>query len=268
MPYLDLQEYRVYYETEGEGEILILLHHGFGCTLIWSEIYPTLVEAGYKVVMYDRRGFGRSGKGKDFMEFYTSEDRYRPESVEELKELKDALGIGRCHLIGQCEGGVTSLDYAAEYPEEIESVTISSTQCYCETTQEEMNDRIFQKPFRDLDTDMREKLTKWHGDFAEEFFEQFRVYGGAYGRYYYDIRPVLTHVQCPVLILYPDRSSLFPVEQAVGFYRRLLFGELMVLPGCGHNTYEQEPEEYARAVLKFLKRQKSSRRQVRLTCAA
>ncbi|MBN1102383.1 MAG: alpha/beta hydrolase, partial [Deltaproteobacteria bacterium] len=83
-------------------------------------------------------------------------------------------------------------------------------------------------------------------------------------------RPLLPFVQCPTLVLYPDRSFLFSVEQAVAFYRHLPQGELMVLPRCGHNTYEQEPEEYVRAVLKFLKRQKVGRpkRRAGISCAA
>jgi pimeloyl-ACP methyl ester carboxylesterase len=96
---------------------------------------------------------------------------------------------------------------------------------------------------------------EWHGqDYAEAFFEQFRTEGGSYGTGVFDLRPVLPMVRCPSLVLYPDRSVLFEVEQGVAFYRHLPMGELQVLPRCGHNTYEQRPREYAQAVLDFLKR--------------
>jgi pimeloyl-ACP methyl ester carboxylesterase len=42
--------------------------------------------------------------------------------------------------------------------------------------------------------------------------------------------------------------------EAVEFYRHLPQGELAILPRCGHNTYEEQPEEYIRFVLNFLKR--------------
>ncbi|RJR40713.1 MAG: alpha/beta hydrolase [Desulfobacteraceae bacterium] len=269
MPFLKIMNRSIYYEEHGEGETMILLHHGFGCTEMWSEIYPPLVEAGYRVILYDRRGFGRSERGDDFMEFYTS-DRVRPDSVQELEEFNDALSIGRCHLIGQCEGGVVAIDYAAKEPERVASIAISSTQCYSEVTMEELNREKFYKAFHELDPNLQKKYKEWHGEeIAEAAFNQFRTYGGEYGREFFDLRPVLPHVSCPVLILYPDRSFLFSVEQAVAFYRGLPLGELMVLPNCVHNTYEQEPEEYVRAVLNFMKRQKNPRkRPVRLTCAA
>ena len=269
MPFLNLGEIDVYYEVHGEGEPLILLHHGFGCTQIWSEIYPAFVQAGYRVILYDRRGYGRSGKGKDFWEFHTS-DRFRPESVEELRLLNEKLGIGPCHLIGQCEGGVVAIDFAAKYPEMVRSIAFSSTQCYSDIPMEELNRQKFYKAFHEISPDQQQKYKHWHGEeSAEESFEHFRTTGGAYGTGYFDLRPMLTQVLCPVLILYPDRSFLFPVEQALAFYRRLPFGELMILPDCGHNTYDQEPVEYARAVLNFLRRQKEPRKKpVRMTCAA
>jgi pimeloyl-ACP methyl ester carboxylesterase len=42
------------------------------------------------------------------------------------------------------------------------------------------------------------------------------------------------------------------VEQAVAFYRHLSRGELAVFPKCGHNTYEQRPEDYIRTILDFI----------------
>jgi pimeloyl-ACP methyl ester carboxylesterase len=56
------------------------------------------------------------------------------------------------------------------------------------------------------------------------------------------------------MVLYPDRSFLFDVEQGVTFYRLLPKGELAVLPKCGHNTYDQKPEAYVREILAFLDR--------------
>jgi pimeloyl-ACP methyl ester carboxylesterase len=66
-------------------------------------------------------------------------------------------------------------------------------------------------------------------------------------------------VSCPALVLYPDRSFLFPVEQGVSFYRHLPKGELAVLPNCGHNTYEHRPKDYVRHVLQFYRRHDFSR---------
>jgi len=119
----------------------------------------------------------------------------------------------------------------------------------------ELNSLKFPNPFQDLEPEIKKKLVDWHGEeHAEVFFNQFRKYGGAYGTDFFDLRDVLPSVTCPALVLYPDRSSIFDVEQAVAFYRCLPNGELAILPNCGHNTYEHQPKEYISCVLNFLKR--------------
>ena len=258
MPFVRTNKFRIYYEVHGEGEVIFFMHHGFGCMKIWKGIYPRFVAEGYKVVMYDRRVYGRSEPGDDFLDFYVS-DRYRPESVEELKIIKEHLGIEECHLVGQCEGGVIGVDYSIKYPGEVKTLTVASTQCYSEVPMTELNTMRLVTEFTDLEHGLQAKMIEWHGEAAEIYYNQFARYGGAYGVDYFDLRPILHMVACPTLVLYPDRSSIFDVEQSVAFYRHLPRGELAVFPKCGHNTYYQRPEEYTHTVLDFIRRNKDGR---------
>ena len=254
MPFETIQGIDLYYEDHGQGDTVVLLHHGFGCTKMWKCIYPPLVNAGYRVVMHDRRGYGQSGRGDDFQEYYES-DRFRPECIRDLTLLRERLGLDSFHIIGQCEGGVVGVDCAVAYPHFVKTLFISSTQCYSDITMAEFNRLHFPQPFRELEPALREKFSAWHGrDHAEASYNQYRKYGGSYGKDIFDLRPLLPSVSCPTLVLYPDRSALFPVEQAVAFYLHLPKGELAVLPGCGHNTYEQRPDDYTRLALDFLQR--------------
>jgi len=256
MPFESVNGIKIYYESHGNGDekgTILLLHHGFGCVKTWEEIYPGLVDEGYRVIMYDRRGYGRSEKGPGFMDFYVS-DRFRPESVEEMAALMNFFGIDRFHVIGQCEGGVVGVDYAAKFPDQIESMVIASTQCFSTIAMTEVDAQAFPKTFRELEPELKTKLIEWHGKDAEPFFDQFRQFGGSYGTNIFDLRPALSSVRCPALVLYPDRSFIFDVEQGVAMYRQLSRGELAVLPGCGHNTYQYRPEDYVRIVLDFLHR--------------
>lgn len=162
MPFETVNHLQVYYEVHGEGEVIILMHHGFGCTKIWNNIYPSFVAEGYRVVMFDRQGFGRSERGNDFLDFYKS-DRYRPESVEELRIIKERLGIKECHLVGQCEGGVVGVDYSIKYPREVKTLTVASTQCYSEVPMTELNRARLVNKFADLEPRLKVKLIDWHG---------------------------------------------------------------------------------------------------------
>jgi pimeloyl-ACP methyl ester carboxylesterase len=254
MAFIKISGIDIYHEIHGEGEPIVLLHNGFSCTKMWKDIYPQLVEAGYRIINYDRRGFGQSKGGRGFRDFYLS-DGFRAEGVREMKGLMDLLGLDSFHILGQCEGGVLGIDFAVEYPERVKTLMTSSTQCFSTMPMTELGMLKFPDPFVELEPKLKKKIIYWHGEgSAENFYNLLRGAGGAYGQGYFDIREQLPKVKCPSLVRYPDRSFLFPVEQGVAMYRGLARGELAVLPRCGHNTYEHQPKEYVENVLKFLER--------------
>jgi pimeloyl-ACP methyl ester carboxylesterase len=255
MPFVEINGTKLYYEIHGHGTPLLLLHHGFGCTRMWDKIAPRLVESGCKVICYDRRGFGQSEEGSAFLDFYVS-DQFLSESVIEMESFRDWLGVDSFDVVGQCEGGVVAAYYASRYPDRVRNMVTSSTLCYSATSMHEFNMSKFAKTFDQLDQEIIGKLIGWHGERAESLFNQFRLFGGAYGKDLFDLRPTLRQVRCPTLVLYPDRSFLFEVEQGVAFYRNLPQGELTVLPNCGHNTYDEYPEEYVSHIVSFFNRRR------------
>lgn len=255
MPFTELSGVRTYYEDYGEGPVVVLLHHGFGSSEMWRGVLPNLVGAGYRVLMYDRRGYGQSGEGPEFDKFFVS-DEFRSYMVEHLAAFCAEQDLKQIHLVGQCEGGVLALDYAARYGNQVKSLTVASTMCHSLTDLVTFNAEKFPLAFDDLSQKVRDKMIKWHGpDNAGRRWEMYRTRGGAYGSGMFDLRPLLPSVTSPVLILYPDRSALFEVEQAVALYRGLPNAELAIIPGCGHNSYEHKPQEYLRLVANFLHQQ-------------
>lgn len=49
-------------DTGGAGRPVLLIHAWPLCGAFWSPQLPALHNAGYRVISYDRRGFGRSDK--------------------------------------------------------------------------------------------------------------------------------------------------------------------------------------------------------------
>lgn len=257
MPFVKINGLETYYEIHGTGETIVFLHNGFSCAKMWEELYPSLVKAGYSTIMYDRRGYGRSDGGPDFEEYYTG-SRFRAQNVADMAALMEAVGIDKFHIVGQCEGGVVAVDYAIKHPDQVKTLTAASTLCHSSTTMEEFNRRKFPKVFEDLTPEIQEKYIYWHGPGrAKSFYSLCSKFGGSYGRGVFDLRGLLPSVPCPALVLYPDRSYFFEVEQGVAFYNHLRRGELTILPRCGHNIHEHYPEQYARQVLNFLERYKA-----------
>jgi pimeloyl-ACP methyl ester carboxylesterase len=244
-----------YYEIHGKGETIVLLHNGFSCTMMWDGIYGQLVEAGFRVLMYDRRGFGRSDGGADFGRYYVDED-FREQSVSAMAALMALLGIDRFHILGQCEGGVVGVDYAVRYPAQVMTLVTASTLCYNVVSMEAFNRRKLPATFDDLGAELQQKYIRWHGaDRGRRFYEICAAGGGCYGKTgLFDLRPAIAQVTSPTLVMYPDRGYFFELEQGVAFYRNLIEGELLVFPKCGHNIFEHYPRMYARQVVDFIRR--------------
>jgi pimeloyl-ACP methyl ester carboxylesterase len=254
MAHIRLNGLNIYYEIHGEGETIALLHNGFSCTKMWEGIYPRLVKAGFRILMYDRRGYGQSDEGQDFEAYYTG-DGFRSDSVSTMALLLQTLGVDSFHIVGQCEGGVVGVDYAVRFPEQVKTLSTASTFCYSTVLLEDFNRQKFPASFELLPADVQDKYFYWHGlERAAHFYKLCSRYGGCYGRGIFDLRPEIEAVTCPSLVMYADRGHFFEVEQGVAFYRHLNNGELAVFPKCGHNIFEHYPQAYAQQVIDFIER--------------
>jgi len=263
MPVANIAGVDIYYEVHGQGEPLVLVHHGTGSTKMWEHLLPGFADK-YRVILYDRRGFGWSDK-EGFRDYYKSA-QYTTNSVRELSILLEYLDIkDKVYILGQCEGGVIVVHFAARYPDMVKAIAVSSTNCcdnagtFRPSRPSQPSDRKGPPSFQDASQAYRDTLIRWQGEaYAPELYALFVEKGGAYaaGPRPFDLRDTLKDVQCPALVLYPDRSHLFDVEQAVLMYHALPrpTGELAVLPHCGHSAWLTQPEEYQRAILSFLAR--------------
>lgn len=259
MAMMTIDGLETYYEMHGQGETIVLLHNGFSCGMMWAEIYPLLVADGFRVIMYDRRGFGRSDGGVDFADHYIS-DTFRDASVAAMAQLMERLAVDRLHILGQCEGGVVGVDYSIRFPDQVSTLITASTMCHSLIPMEDFNRRKLPATFDDLAPDLQAKYIRWHGhDRGRTFYDICARGGGCYGRRgLFDLRPAIAQVTVPCLVMYPDRGYFFDVAQGVAFYRHLARGELLVFPKCGHNIFEHYPRLYAGQVAAFIRRHRSA----------
>lgn len=96
---------------EGAGPPVVLLHAGIADLRSWDALAPRLVAAGFRVVRYDDRGFGRSPT--EDVEFSNRAD---------LVAVLDGFGIERAALVGNSRGGSLAFDTAIEHPDRVVAV--------------------------------------------------------------------------------------------------------------------------------------------------
>jgi len=115
--------YKIVGEKEDEGKLpLLLLHGGPGAChdYLWS--LAPMADTGRRVIFYDQIGCGLSQIGESKPEMWTV-DLF----VEEVDNVRKALGLDRIHLLGQSWGGMLAMEYMIRQPEGVASVTIASS---------------------------------------------------------------------------------------------------------------------------------------------
>ncbi len=114
MPYAQVNDISMFYTDEGAGPPVLLVH-GWSCDgSDWAWQLPALKAAGYRCIVPDLRGHGRTS---------VSEEGYTPRGyAADLAELLGQLGTGPVVAIGHSMGGATVVALAVEHPESVRAV--------------------------------------------------------------------------------------------------------------------------------------------------
>lgn len=111
MAYMDLKPERPATAT------VVLLHGKNFSGAYWEETANALRTAGYRVVMPDQIGFGRSSKPEHYQ--FTFQ-----QLAQNTRALLQSLGITRAHIVGHSMGGMLAARYALMFPEDTQSLTL------------------------------------------------------------------------------------------------------------------------------------------------
>ncbi len=200
----------LYYEVQGSGAPLILLHGGFGNTGMFAAVAPALA-AEYQVIGVDLYGHGRTALTDRPMRF--------EDMADDIAGLIEHLGLEKAGVLGFSLGGAVALQTAIRHPERVNKLVLIST------------------PF---------KRAGWHPEmqagmtaFAPEFFMQTPIYEEYtrlaprpedFPRLVAEMRETLSRdydwseqvaaLNMPVLLIAGDADGL-PPSHAVAFFNLL-----------------------------------------------
>jgi len=107
-------------EGRKRTEKTILLLHGLGAhSDMWQFQWPAFTEAGYRVIVPDLRGFGRSAYRKGPINVKTMAD--------DIYEFLKAINVQRAHFVGLSLGGAIAMQFALDHPVIIDKMVLSNT---------------------------------------------------------------------------------------------------------------------------------------------
>ena len=99
-------------------ETIVFAHGSGGNSLSWSNQLEAFSNH-YQCIVFDHRGFGRSHSQLPIVRV--------SDFKEDLLFLMDHLDLGRVNLVGQSMGGYTSLRFACDFPDRVQSLVLSSS---------------------------------------------------------------------------------------------------------------------------------------------
>lgn len=118
--YVQVNGAKLWYESEGRGEPLVLVAGGPGAAHYFHPFFSVLADT-YRVICFDSFGRGKSDRAKSVTEYSFDRD------VEDLEGLRRSLGLGKIVLLGHSYGGMVAQAYALKYPNAIAKLILADT---------------------------------------------------------------------------------------------------------------------------------------------
>jgi len=239
--YVEHDGARIWYATYGRGAPVLLLHGGLGHSGNWGYQVPALIAAGYRAILIDTRGHGRSTRDA------------RPYTYELLASdvlaVLDALAVERAAVVGWSDGACTALILAHRAPARVAGVFFFGCNMdpsgVKEFTPNPVIDRCFSRHAKDYS-----RLSATPDDFGA-FVEAVGLMQRTQPNY---TARDLAEIQVPVTIVHSEGDEFIKREHAEYLARSIPEAYLVILPGVTHFAPLQRPEQFSAAVLTFLRR--------------
>ena len=262
---------RIHYEDHGAGDPVVLIHGWPLSGRSWEQQVPALVGAGYRVVTYDRRGFGSSSQPWGGYDYDTLAD--------DLDALLTHLDLRQATLVGFSMGGGEVVRYLARHGTDrvARAVLAAAVPPYLYQTDDNPEGGLDDATIEQFEAGVTGDRIAFLDEFTKGFFaagdrtdlvsEPFRLYTrdiaafaspkgtldciAAFGRT--DFRADLEKVTVPTLVIHGDADGIVPFEVSGKRSAEAIEGStLVVVEGGPHGLNVTHAAEFNRALLDFL----------------
>ena len=262
----------LHYEDYGAGKPVVLIHGWPLSGRSWENQVPALLDAGYRVVSYDRRGFGDSSQpwnGYDYDTF-----------AADLAALLQHLDLREVTLVGFSMGGGEVARYLGAYGTDrvAKAVFASAVPPYLYKGDDNLDGALDDAAIAGFEAGVKSDRLAFLDEFTTGFFsangtmkvsEPQREYArdiaavaspkgtldciAAFGRT--DFRGDLDKVTVPTLVIHGDSDAIVPFEASGKRTAATIAGsELVVIKDGPHGINASHAEEFNQALVDFLAR--------------
>jgi pimeloyl-ACP methyl ester carboxylesterase len=216
---------RIYFEAQGEGPPLLLLHGGMNTIETSFAGLRKALAPGRRIVAIEQQGHGRTGDADRPL-------RYE-RMVEDSAAVLAAFGLSGVDVFGWSDGGIVGLGLAARHPRLVRRLAVCGADHRADADSPETSE-LFQSldadgsdlaPFREA----YQRVAPRPGDWSRLVEKCKEMWQGFEGWPEAEMRGIAA----PLLVMAGDRDTL-PLEHAIELFRMVPYGRLAVLPGSDH----------------------------------
>lgn len=214
--YINTRNFKLYYETYGQGEPLLIIHGNGGSINNFINQVPYFAK-NYQVIIADSRAQGKSTDKGDSLSYEMMTD--------DLNALLDTLHLNACNVIGWSDGGINGLLLAIHHPEKVKKLAITGANLWPDTTAID--------PFVYNWAMNLNKLSN-KNDTTPQLKNQRKL------NYLLAYEPHITieqlhTIKCPTLVMSGDHDVILP-RHSLLIAESIAQSYLWILPNSGHST--------------------------------
>jgi pimeloyl-ACP methyl ester carboxylesterase len=273
MPFITKQDdsnVQLYYEDFGSGQPIILIHGWPLSGKSWEMQIPVLLNLGYRVISYDRKGFGKSSPTLDGYDY--------DGLAKDLHEIITQLDLQNVILFGFSMGGGEVVRYLTNYGSaNVDKVALISSIIPLVKQKDDNPDGVPQEKLDEIMQAMyTERITfleSFHKDFynvgllSKTVSQKQLDYDWAIASFanpiatikcaeswaYTDFRPELKNVTVKTLIVHGDSDNIVPIDTAgKQAAQGIVNNDFMIIEGAPHGLNVTHAEELNSIISRFL----------------
>ncbi|GAB4091559.1 alpha/beta fold hydrolase [Flaviaesturariibacter terrae] len=263
------EELQFSYSDYGQGRPVVLLHGWPLSKEMWEYQLDPLVNAGLRVVKYDRRGFGKSSKTWNGYDYDSLAD--------DLNALLTGLDLRDAVLVGFSMGGGEVVRYLRRYSSErVSRIVLVSSVLPCLGRNETNPEGVPENVFAEMLEGIREDRIAFLDDFGKKFFgvglikrpvstpllEYYRMLAShapqrstqqcVLSFAHTDFREDLPSIKVPTLIIHGDADKIVPIEaSSERTARAIANSEYVVYEDAPHGLFYTHKDRLNEDLIRF-----------------
>ncbi len=232
---------------------MVLLHANTGSSNSWQYNTPAFVGAGYRVIAFDRRGWGRS--------LADPATGPQPGTIsDDLHALVEHLGLDRMHLVGVAGGGFAAYDYVLSHPDRLRCLVVSASGgAIQDAALDALRERTRLPAFQSWPPEFREVSMGYMATNPEGLERWLEIHHnsqqkGAPSQPLHNTITLdkLETITVPTLLLPADQDLQTPPWVMRVQAARIPGVQFQIIPEAAHSINWEQPEAFNRAVLDFI----------------